>query len=151
MMSVPKIFRCFALAALVLTGCAGRTPNPARGPNAFTVVFSVTRAKDHAAIASISLPTIPGSEARTKVAAKAPAENEPAVREFIARLNRTRQPGVYELVTRVSLREAIRNKKGKLKVNKRFIGALAPTRVGESQVVSAEGDPVQVEARLERR
>ena len=45
----------------------------------------------------------------------------------------------------------MRNKKGKLKVTKRFIGALVPTRVGESQIVSVEGDPIRVEARLEHR
>ena len=50
---------------------------------------------------------------------------------------------------RVSVREAIRNKKGKLKVNNRFIGALVPTRLGENQTVSVEGDPIHVEARLE--
>ena len=66
-------------------------------------------------------------------------------------MNRTRQPGVFELVTRVSVREAIRNKKGKLKFSKRFIGALVSARPGETQVVSAEGDPIQVEARLERQ
>ncbi len=151
MMRVPIPFCCLVLAALVLTGCAGQTPSPTRGANAYTVVFAVTRTADHAGLGSISLPVSPGHEAKAKTSAKVPGENQPVVREFLARLNRTRQPGVYELVTRVSVREAIRNKKGKLKVNDRFIGALVPTSLGENQIVSAEGDPIHVEARLERQ
>ncbi len=147
MMFVPTLRRCLVLAALLLTGCAAQTP----GPNGYTVVFAVTRSTDHAAIAAVSLPIGPRSEGKVRIHGNAPGENQPVASEFLARLNRTRQPGVYELVTRVGVREAIRNKKGKLKVNNRFIGALVPTRVGENQTVSAEGDPIHVEARLEHR
>ncbi len=151
MMSVQILLRCFVLAALFLTGCAGQRQSLAHGSNAYTVAFTVTRSADHAVIASVSLPIILGGDAKVKTPARAPGENQPVVLGALARLNGTRQPGVYELVTRVSVRETIRNKKGKLKINKRFIGALVPTRLGETQIVSAEGDPVQVEARLEHR
>lgn len=151
MMPVPILCRCLVLAALLLMGCAAQTPGLVRGPNRFAVVFTVTRSTDHAAIAAVSLPVNLGNEGKVKIDAHAPGEKQPVAPGFLARLNRTRQPGVYELVTRVSVREAIRNKKGKLKVNQRFIGALVATRLGETRIVSAEGDPIHVEARLEHR
>ena len=151
MMRVPISVCHLMLAAMVLTGCAAQAPAPVRGPNAYTVVFSVTRSSDHAAIATVSLPVGLGSEAKLTKRTTAPGENQPVAPGFLVRLNRTRQPGVFELVTRVSVREAIRNKKGKLKFSKRFIGALVPTRPGETQVVSVEGDPIHVEARLEHQ
>lgn len=151
MMRFPILFRCLVPSVLVLTGCAGQTPTPTRRADAFAVVFSVTRTADHAGLASVSLPVNVGGEAKVKLNVRAPSENQPVVPGVLTRLNRTRQPGVYELVTRVSVREAIRNKKGKLKVNRRFIGALVPTRPGETLIVNAEGDPIHVEARLEHR
>ncbi len=52
-------------------------------------------------------------------------------------------------MTHVSVLEAERNKKGKLKVHKRFIGALLPIRPGETLLVSGPADPITVEVRLE--
>lgn len=139
------------LAATVLTGCAGHADRPARGAAAYVVSFAATRTADHAPIATASVPVVLGSEGKVKAARKRPAENEPVLTEFLVRLNRTRQSRVYELVTRVTAREAIRNKKGKLKVNTRYLGALVPARPGETQVVCAESDPIHLEVRLERR
>ena len=102
-------------------------------------------------LVSVSVPVSLGGQGKVETASKTPTENQPALQEFIARLKRLKQPGVYELVTRATVREAIRNKKGKLRVNKRYLGALVPTRLGETQVVSADGDPIHLEARLERR
>lgn len=145
------MFSSSALVALVLAGCAGTTQYPAKNSAAYMVFFTATRSSDHAAISSGSLPVALGSEASVKPASELPTETGPTLPEFNVRLERSTQPGVYELVTRAAVREAIRNKKGKLKINQRFIGALVPTRLGETQAVSTESDPVHLEARLERR
>ena len=79
-----------------------------------------------------------------------PTEDKPAFTSFTARLSTTKTPGVLQLVTRADLRESIRNKKGKLRVSKRNIGALLPIRPGEVQLTSLPTDPVQLEVRLER-
>ncbi len=139
------------LGALILTGCAGRTADPARGSRAYVVHISTTRTADHGPISSVAVPVALGSEGKVKAASRRPVENQPVTTEFLVRLNRTRQPGVYEMVTRVVVKEENRNKKGKLKVSKRFLGSLVPTRLGETQIVSADSDPIHVEARLERR
>ena len=144
------IFAGSLMAACALPGCAAPSQNPGR-PNAYAVFFSATRTADHAPIIAVSVPVNLDGEGRVKTASKTPAETHPALPEFLVRLKRTRQPGVYELVTQVSARELQRNKKGKLKKSSRFLGALVPTRLGETQIVSAEGDPIHVEARLERR
>ena len=140
-----------ALASLTLAGCAAPSGTAPREPNGYVVRFVVTRSADHAALGSASVPVILGSQGKVKIAAPKPAENQPVLPQYFVRLNRKSRSGVYELVTRVAVREAIRNKKGKLKFSQRFIGALVPARLGETQVVSAEGDPIHVEARLERR
>ncbi len=142
---------CLLLGVTGLAGCAGQANHAVRGSDAYVVVFSATHPVDHTGILSISVPVELGREARVKATVHTPLENRPALTDFIVRLNRARQPGVYEMVTRVTAREALRNKKGKLKVGKRFLGALVPTRLGETQVVSAEGDPIHLEARLEKR
>lgn len=141
----------WVVIALTLTGCAGRSPDAARGPAAYVVRLTATRSADHAEIVSAAVPVALGGNGSAKTRSKKPEENQPAVPEFVVRLQRGKQPGVYELVTRAAVREASRNKKGKLKVNQRYVGALVPTRLGETQVVSPEADPVHVEARLERR
>ena len=138
------------LAGFILPGCAAQTQTASRA-NAYVVVFSATRTADHAPLASAPVPVIVGGEGRVKTASKTPEENRPALPEFVVRLKRARQSGTYELVTRASVRETARNKKGKLRASKRYIGALVPTRVGETQVVSTESDPIHLEARLERR
>ena len=140
-----------ALGAVFLAGCAGHADQPAPGASAYIVRFAATQTPNHAPLASASVPVVLGSEGTVKTGAKRPAENQPVLTEFVVRLNRAKQPGVYELVTRVAVREAIRTKKGKLKVNTRYIGALVPTRLGETQAVSTESDPIHLEARLERR
>ena len=139
------------LAVFCLSGCAGQNGNPVPAANRYVVFFSATHPADHAVILSVSVPVTLGNEASVKTSSRRPVENQPVLPQFLVRLNRRTPAGVYELVTRVAVREAIRNKKGKLKITKRFIGALVPTRLGETQVVSAESDPIHLEARLERR
>ena len=138
------------LASCGLPGCAGTMSQPKRS-NSYVVIFAATRTADHAPIVSVSVPVTLDGEGNVKTNSKTPAENRPALPDFLVRLKRGRQPGVYELVTRVSARELIRNKKGKLKTMNRFLGALVPTRLGETEVVSTETDPIHLEARLERR
>ena len=138
------------LTGFALPGCVGQTPAPSRA-NAYLVTFTATRTVDHTPLVSATVPVTLGGEGNVKTASRSPAENQPALPDFLVRLNRTRQAGVYELVTRASVRELARNKKGKLKGSKRYIGALVPTRLGETQVVSTDSDPVHLEARLERR
>ncbi len=138
------------LASSALSGCAGTASRPTPS-NAYVVIFSATRTADHAPIVSVSVPVTLDGQGSIKTDSKTPAENRPALPEFLVRLKRARQPGVYELVTRVSARELVRNKKGKLKTTRRFLGALVPARLGEVQVVSTESDPIHLEARLERR
>ena len=92
----------------------------------------------------------PGHSATVHTSSRHPAENTPAFPGFTVRLHGTRTPGVVQLVSRVSLLETVRNKKGKLKVTKRNIGALLPMRAGETQPTNMPGDPVDLTVRLER-
>ena len=144
------------LALFSLEGCAHRTvfvdKNPvAVGRGEFRVLFTVTRLKDHGLLASVSLPLRLGQKAVTRTDSRAATEEKTALPEFAATLTATRTPGLYQLVTKIAIREAARNKKGKLKVSKRNQGALLPIRPGVPEAASPDGDPVQVEVKLEGR
>ena len=134
--------------ALAVSACASR---PASGQRAaYRVVWTATRTSDHAALVSASTTVSAGDAVTVRTDSRHPSEDRPAFPSFTARLSRTKTPGVLQLVSRASLLEAARNKKGKLKVSKRNIGSLVPIRVGETQLISLPGDPVHLEVRLER-
>ena len=134
--------------AVMLSACAA--PPSARPGAAYRVVWNATRASDHAAMFSTSVRVVAGGTATVRTDSTRPLEDRPAFPSFTARLTRTKTPGVLQLVTRASLREAARNKKGKLKFSKRNIGSLVPIRPGETQFISSPSDPVHLEVRLER-
>ena len=134
--------------AVMLTACA-TAPSP-RPRAAYRVIWTATRASDHAALISASVRVRAGGSATVRTDSKRPTEDRPAFPAFTVRLTATKTPGVLQLVTRASLREAARNKKGKLKFSKRNIGSLVPIRPGETQLISPASDPVHLEVRLER-
>lgn len=121
------------------------------GPGRYEVRFAVTRLKDHRPLSAATLPLDVGRKSTIHQRPPAPTEDTPAVTDYSATLVNTRTPGEFQLVTKVALREANRNKKGKLKRSQRNEGALLPIRVGETQNASASTDPVQIEVHLERR
>lgn len=156
------LFRCVRLEArrvslglvacaigLAVAGCAGTPARPLR--SGYVAVLNVTRLKDHSALASASLPLALGQKAVRHARVGKPTEDTPVFPTFAATLQTTRTPGVYQVVTRVSIREAARNKKGKLKYSKRDEGALLPVRLGETQLASTAADPIQIDIRVERR
>ena len=57
---------------------------------------------------------------------------------------------MIDVISRTALTQRIRTPKGKLKRQKRTIGALIPMRVGERQLSSSTSDPVAVTLQLER-
>ena len=142
-----------ALLPLVLAaaGCAGPAAQTPAGGASYRVVWTVRRAADNASLAGVVSPPVRvgGGELRVRTDSQRAEENRPAFPEFLARLSPTTQRGVIELVTRASVLEADRNKKGKLKVHKRFIGGLLPIRPGETLGVSGPADPLTVQVRLE--
>ena len=126
-------------------------PRPGQSGAVYRVSWTATRTSDHAPLASGSVTVAMESSATVRLHPAQPTEDRPAFTRFSARLHATRNPGVLQLVTRADLREAARDKKGRLKPTKRNIGALLPIRVGETQATSIPGDPVHLEVRLERR
>ena len=149
----------FAWLCLLLVGCHrdapadGKQVRPvaATGPGRYEVRFVVTRLKDHGPLATAVLPLAVGRKATVHRRPPAPREENPVVTDYSATLSPIRTPGIFQLVTKVALREANRNKKGKLKFSQRNEGSLLPIRPGETQNASASADPVQIEVHLERR
>ncbi len=139
----------FALAcSAALSSCATAPAN--RSGVVYRVMWTATRTSDHAPLASFPLRVPAGSSATAHPRFSPPTETSPAFTQFSAHFNASRNPGVLQLVTKVDLREAARNKKGKLKVSRRNIGALLPIRPGETQLTSLPSDPVHLEVRVER-
>ncbi len=138
-----------AIATALVSACASG-PGPGSTRGVYRVTWTATRASDHVPLATVSALVAPGGSVTIRTRSRHPSENEPAFTGFTARLHKTRTIGVLELVSRASLLEAARNKKGKLKVTKRNIGALLPMRAGETQPTNTPGDPVELSVRLER-
>ena len=145
-------------ACLSLAGCARQNrdgkdvrasaPVPRTG---YEVHFSATRLKDKSSLLSVTVPASLGRRSTVRTSSKAATEDAPALTQFTVLLSRTGTPGTFQLVTKVAIREAARNKKGKLKVAKRNQGSLLPVRLGEEQVASSANDPIQIAVRVERR
>ncbi len=144
-------YAALALACLGAAGCAGRSPTPAGAPAGYRVYFSATRLKDHTVLVAGSTPAFLGQTAQVRTASTVAAEDLPALPNFAATVSLTRTPGMVQLITKTSIRELVRTKKGKLRLTKRDQGALLPVRLGEAQNASPTGDPVQIEVRVERR
>ena len=157
-MEAPFFVRCanalrwFALGSVALLASSCATAS-AECPRAiYRLVWTATRSADQSPLASVSTRIAANQSTRVRTDSIQATESKPAFPLFTAELSRTRTPGVFELVTRTSLREASRNKKGKLKIRKRNIGALVPIKPGEpAQLISEASDPVRLEVRLERR
>ena len=132
---------------VALSSCA-TAPPPTRAD--YRLVWTATRLSDHAPLIKTSMSVAVGRPSSLRTDSARPTEDKPAFTSFTARLSTTKAPDVLQLVTRADLRESIRNKKGKLRVSKRNIGALLPIRPGETQLASLPTDPVQLEVRLER-
>ena len=133
-------FLCLVPVLLLAAGCAGPAAKTPVSRETYRAVWSVRRAADNTPLASVTSPPV-------RVGAE---ENRPAFPEFLARLSPIRRSAQIELVTRVAVLEATRNKKGKLKIRKRFIGGLLPIRPGEKLGVNGPGDPMVVEVELVR-
>ena len=140
------------LACLGVTGCISSPAQPVQSSRAtYEVHFVATRLKDHALLASVDLPVRLGQRAIVRTGSKVATEEKPALPEFTATSQTTKASGIYQLITKVAIRETARNKKGKLKRSERNQGALVPIRLGETQVVSVAEDSIQVDVRVERR
>lgn len=155
MAAFPAVRRATA-SLLIAIGCitafssCATTQPPGRTGAVYRVAWTASRTSDHAPLASGSVRIIVGGSATTRLHSQPPTEDKPTFTRFTARLTATRTAGLFQLVTRADMREATRNKKGKLKIAKRNIGALLPIRAGETQVTNTPSDPVHVEVRLER-
>ncbi len=143
---MPRSIASCALAAL-LAGCAA---NNSEAGARYRVLWSVRRTADHVALGEASARVAVGGTAQVKTGQRLPTEDRPAVMGFSAHLQRGSSPGVLEVISRTSLTELIRTPKGKLKRQKRVIGALIPMRPGERQLSSSAGDPIAVTLQLER-
>lgn len=148
----------FALCVLLLVGCARHgasddkqvrlAAETQRGR--YLVQFTAVRLKDQSPLTTATIPVGVGQRVTVKRTTPKPTEITPEFTAFTAALDPTAKAGVLQLVTKVAIREAAHNKKGKLKFSQRNQGALLPIRPGESQVASESGDPVQITVRLER-
>lgn len=145
-----------AFTLLAAGGCAPQAAAPeTRGAAAsrprYEVHFTAVRAKDHSPLASVSIPLRLGVKGTVSTGQRRATEDKPALPSFAATLTTTRTPGLYQLVTKIAIREAARNKKGKLKTSKRNQGALLPIRPGATEVASPDGDPIEVNVRVDHR
>ena len=145
-----------AVLVALLSGCVHPQDQQANGaaPIAragYVVRFHASRLKDHTTLAVVSVPLRLGQNASVRTDPKHATEDRPALPTFAATLTRTNPAGGYQLVTKVAIREAARNKKGKLKVSKRNQGALLPIRLGETQTASPADDPIQVDVQVDHR
>ncbi len=141
---------CLAPVLWLAAGCA----HPANGPTegqVHRVTWTVRRADNNQPLAGVTSPPVRvgGGRLAVKTDSRLATEDRPAFPEFVVRLSPIRRSTQIELVTRVAVLETHRNKKGKLKVNKRYIGGLLPMRPGEKLGVSGPGDPIAVEVELD--
>ena len=138
-----------AVALMLISACAS-SPGAVSPRGLYRVTWNATRASDHAPLATASALVAPGRSTTVRTDSRRPAENTPAFPSFTVRLYGTKTADVLQLVSRASLLEATRNKKGKLKITKRNIGALLPMHVGETFPTNTPGDPVDLTVHLER-
>ncbi len=145
------VFLCLVPVLLLAGGCAGPASKTPVSRESYRAVWTVRRAAGNATLAGVTSPPVRvgGGPLRVRTDSQRPEENRPAFPEFVARLSPMPRSTQIELVTSVAVLEAVRNKKGKLKVHKRFIGGLLPIRPGEKLGVSGPGDPILVEVELE--
>ena len=145
-------FLCLMPVLLFAAGCAGPAAKAPVSRESYRAVWTVRRAADNKVLAGVTSPPIHvnGGEFRVRTDSQRAEENRPAFPEFLAKLTTIRQSTQIELATRVAVLEASRNKKGKLKIHKRFIGGLLPIRPGEKLGVSGPGDAFAVEVELVR-
>ena len=141
---------CLVPVLLLAAGCSHPADDSPTNGRVYRAVWTVRRADNNQHLIGVTSPPVRvgGGELRVKTASQRAEEDRPAFPEFLARLSPMRRSTQIELVTRVTVLEARRNKKGKLKVHKRFIGALLPIRPGEKLGVSGPGDPLAVEVEL---
>ena len=116
----------------------------------YAIRFMTMRTKDRSPLVSATVNTTLNVRQSVRTNSVAPSEESPALPQFTATLTRTVSPQSFQLVTKIVLREATRNKKGKLKVSTRNLGALLPIRLGETQTASPANDPVLVEVRVDQ-
>ena len=147
-----KALRWFALGGVALLASSCATASTERPRAIYRLIWTATRSADQSSLVSVSTQIAANQSTKVRTDSTQAMESKPAFPLFTAELSRTRAAGVFELVTRASLREASRNKKGKLKIHKRNIGALVPIKPGEpAQLISEASDPVHLEVRLERQ
>ena len=141
---------CLVPVLLLAAGCAHPTVDSPTTGRAYRAVWTVRRADNNQHLIGVTSPPVRvgGGELRVRTDSQRATEDRPAFPEFLVRLSPMRRSTQIEVVTRVTVLEARRTKKGKLKVHKRFIGALLPMRPGETLGVSGPGDPIAVEVEL---
>ena len=143
-----SVFSLLVLTALAGSSCQSRPPAQ-RG--AYRVVWSASRARDNTPLASFTSPVfgVNGSvDVRTD--STLPTDDRPAFPRFTARLSpNPLHPVTLQLVTRAYVKEVLRTKKGKRKMNGRVIGGLLPIRSGETQDFNGPGDAIHLTVRLE--
>ncbi|MBE7211492.1 MAG: hypothetical protein INR65_10785 [Gluconacetobacter diazotrophicus] len=142
---------CLLPVLLLAAGCSSHpSVNAPTVGRAYRVTWTVRRAADNQSLAGVASPPVRvgGGELRVRTGSQRAAENRPAFPEFLVKLSPMRRSTQIELKTRVTVLEARRTKKGKLKVSKRYIGALLPMRPGEKLGVNGPGDPLAVEVEL---
>jgi hypothetical protein len=158
-MPTVRLFRITALFLGLILALAGwpswlsaQEPENRRERRAapYRVLWNISMTADNAPLFSASAAAAPGRPSVTRTDSTVPVEGKPALPLLTATLSPTDRPDQFEMTILVSVREAIRNKKGKLKFSKRNIGALVPIQLGETQWVSSSADPIRVEVRIER-
>ena len=141
---------CPVPVLLLTAGCSHPAVDSPTTGQVYRAVWTVRDAANNQHLIGVTSPPVRvgGGELRVRTDSQRATEERPAFPEFLARLTPMRRSTQIEVVTRVTVLEARRNKKGKLKVHKRFIGALLPMRPGEKLGVSGPGDPIAVEVEL---
>ncbi len=143
---------CLAPVLWLTAGCSSHpTVNAPTVGRAYRATWTVRRAADNQGLLGVTSPLVRvgGGELRVRTDSRRATEQRPAFPEFLVKFSPMRRSTQIEVKTRVTVLEAHRTKKGKLKVNKRYIGALLPMRPGEKLGVSGPGDPIAVEVELD--
>ena len=144
-------FFCLVPVLVLAAGCAHPTVNSPTTGQVHRVTWTVRRAAYNRLLAGVTSPPVRvgSKELRVETGQQRADVDRPAFPEFRMKLSPMRRSTQIEVVTHATVLEAHRNKKGKLKVDKRFIGALLPMRPGEKLGVSGPGDPIAVEVELD--